>query len=72
MMNINEKIIYSLLNIVEKENKFLIITSKLPLVYIKFKLEDLKSRCKNFLLFDIKKPDEDLMFALILKNLSDQ
>ncbi len=70
--NINEKIIYSLLNIVEQENKFLIITSKLPLVYIKFKLEDLKSRCKNFLLFDIKKPDEDLMFALILKNLSDR
>ena len=30
------------------------------------------SRSKNFLLSTIEKPDDDLMFALILKNLSDR
>ena len=70
--NIDEKLIYSLSNIVEQDNKFLIITSKIPIVHIKLKLKDLISRFKNFLLFDIPKPDEELMFALILKNLSDR
>ena len=37
-----------------------------------FKLSDLKSRTKNFLLQKIDKPDDELMFALILKNLSDR
>ena len=70
--NINEKLIYSLFNIIDQENKFLIITSKLSIVDIKFQLEDLRSRCKNFLLLDILKPDDELMYALILKNLSDR
>ena len=70
--NVNEKLVYSLLNIIDQENKFLIITSKLPVVNIKFKLADLRSRCKNFLLFNIFKPDDELIYALILKNLSDR
>ena len=37
-----------------------------------FKLEDLKSRTKNCLLAKIENPDDELMFALILKNLSDR
>ena len=37
-----------------------------------FSLVDLKSRTKNFLLQKIEKPDDELMFALILKNLSDR
>ena len=69
---VNEKLIYSLFNIIDQENKFLVITSKLPIVDIKFKLADLRSRCKNFLLFDIFKPDDELIYALILKNLSDR
>ncbi len=70
--NINEKLIYSLLNIIDLDNKFIIITSEKPLVEIDFKLDDLKSRTKNFLLQKIEKPDDELMFALILKNLSDR
>ena len=35
-------------------------------------MNDLKSRTKSFLLQNIEKPDDDLMFALILKNLSDR
>ena len=34
---------------------------------IKFTLNDLISRAKNCLLFDIHKPDDELMFAIILK-----
>ena len=37
-----------------------------------FKLDDLKSRTKNCLVAKIDKPDDDLMFALILKNFSDR
>ena len=70
--NIDEKLLYSLINIVEQENKYLIITSIEPIVSINFKLEDLKSRTNNFLLQSIEKPDDELMFALILKNLADR
>jgi len=70
--NINERLIYSLLNIIEQDNKFLIINSLIPINEIPFKLDDLKSRTNNFLIAKIDKPDDDLMFALILKNFSDR
>ncbi len=70
--NIDEKLIYSLLNIIDQDNKFIIITSHIPIVDINFLLKDLRSRTKNFLLYKIEKPDDKLMFALILKNLSDR
>ena len=61
-----------MLNIIEQDNKYLIVTSKKPIVDFSYKLDDLNSRSKNFLLSSIEKPDDDLMFALILKNLSDR
>ena len=69
---INENLFFTLLNIIEQDNKYIIITSKKPIVDFFFKLEDLNSRSKNFLLSRIEKPEDDLMFALILKNLSDR
>ena len=69
---VDEKLIYSLFNIVDLDNKYIIVTSNTPIVNINFKLNDLKSRAKNFLLQNIDKPDDELMFALILKNLSDR
>ena len=71
-LDANEKLIYSLFNIIDQDNKFLIITSLEPVAVIDFKLEDLKSRTKNCLLAIIENPDDELMFALILKNLSDR
>ena len=70
--DIDENLLYSLLNIIEQENKFIIITSSDPIVYIDFNLKDLKSRTKNFLLLKIEKPDDELIFAILLKNLSDK
>ncbi len=70
--NVDEKLIYSLFNIVDLDNKYIITTSEIPIVDIEFSLIDLKSRTKNFLLQNIETPDDELMFALILKNLSDR
>ena len=70
--NINEKLIFTLINIIEQDNKYLIITSKEPIVNIDFDLIDLRSRTKNFILQKIEKPDDDLMYALLLKNFSDR
>ena len=70
--NVDENLIYTLLNIIDQENKFLISTTLKPIVDIEFSLTDLKSRTNNFLLQNIDKPDDDLIFALIVKNLSDR
>ena len=69
---VNENLLYSLLNIIDLDNKYIIITSEKPIVEINFSLKDLLSRSNNFLLQKIDIPDDDLMFALILKNLSDR
>ena len=71
-LNVDENLIYSLFNIIDQDNKYLIINSKIPVNEINFKLEDLRSRTKNCLIAKIEKPDDDLMFALILKNFSDR
>ena len=69
---IDEKLFYSLLNTIDQDNKYLIITSIKPIVNFNFSLVDLKSRSKNFILQNIEKPDDELIFALIVKNLSDR
>jgi len=70
--NIDEVLIYSLFNAIDQDNKYLIINSNTPISEINFKLDDLKSRTKNCLFAKIEKPDDELMFALILKNFSDR
>ena len=69
---VDENLFFTLCNIIEQDNKYLIVTSNKPIVDINFNLIDLKSRSKNFLLQSIEKPDDELIFALILKNLSDR
>ena len=70
--DVDEKLLYSLFDLIEQDNKFIIVTSVKPIVNISFDLKDLKSRAKNFILLNIEKPDDELIFALILKNLSDR
>ena len=69
---IDENLLFTLINIVDQDNKYLIITSIIPIVDFKFELNDLKSRSINFILSQIEKPGDDLLYALILKNLSDR
>ena len=68
----DEKLMYSIFNLVDQDNKYLIINSVNPINEINFKLNDLKSRSKNCLFAKIDNPDDDLMFAIILKNFSDK
>ena len=69
---VDENLIFTLLNIIDQDNKYILITTIEPVVYLKFDLVDLNSRFKNFLLMNIEKPDDELIYALILKNLSDR
>lgn len=69
---INENLLFTLINIIDQYNKYLIVTSTIPIVNFKFKLNDLNSRSTNFILSQIEKPGDDLIYALILKNLSDR
>ena len=71
-LDIDENIVYTLFNLIDQDNKFLVITSSNPITEIDFKLKDLRSRTKNCLIAKIENPDDELMFALILKNLSDR
>ena len=68
----DENLMYSIFNLVDQDNKYLIINSTKPINEIVFKLDDLKSRSKNCLFAKIDQPDDDLMFAIILKSFSDR
>ena len=70
--NIDEKLIYSILNLVDQDSKYLLINSETPLGEINFDLPDLASRSKNLLHAKIEPPNDDLIFAIILKNFSDR
>ena len=68
----DENTLYSIFNFVEQFNKYLIINSIDPINEINFSLPDLKSRFKNCIFAKIDKPDDDMIFALILKHFSDR
>ena len=68
----DEKLLYSIFNLVDSENKFLIINSINPINEMDFQLKDLVSRAKNCLFAKIENPDDELMNAIILKNFSDR
>ena len=68
---LDESLFYSLIDTIDKYNKFLILTSNKSVSNFNVKLGDLKSRLKNCLFAEIQKPDDILIQALITKNLAD-
>ena len=70
--NCDEKLIYSIFNLADQDNKYILINSLIPINEIEFKLPDMISRSKNCLSAKIESPDDDLIFAIILKNFSDR
>tara|TARA_B100000965_G_scaffold83418_1_gene67150 strand:- start:99 stop:755 length:657 start_codon:yes stop_codon:yes gene_type:complete len=70
--SVDEKLIYSIFNLIDQDSKYLLISSDIPLSEFNFKLPDLASRSKNLLVANINPPDDDLIFAIILKNFSDR
>ena len=68
----DEKLLYSIFNLVEQDNKYLLISSKKPIDTMKFTLPDLLSRLKNCIIAKIEQPDDELIYAIILKSFSDR
>ena len=67
-----EEILYSIFNLIDQDSKYLLINSLKPINEIKHRLPDLTSRSKNCLYAVIENPDDELLFAIILKNFSDR
>ena len=67
-----EQILYSIFNLIDQDNKYLLINSIKPINKMVFNLPDLASRSKNCLYAEIENPDDELLFAIILKNFSDR
>ena len=70
--NIDENTMYSLINIIDRDNKFILINSITPINQMNIKLKDLKSRLNNCLFAKIDNPDDDLIYAILIKNFSDK
>ena len=70
--DVSQKLLYSIFNLVEQDNKFLLLSSKKPVNSMEFSLPDLVSRLKNCLTAKLELPDDDLIYAIILKKFSDR
>ena len=70
--NIDEKLLYSILNQSKQLNNYLVINSISSIGNNKFKLNDLKSRINSFLYIGIELPTDDLLKVIISKTLSDK
>ncbi len=68
----NENLLYSLFNLIYQDNKYLLILSKRVISEINYSLNDLNSRAKNCIFAQIENPDDDLIFAIIVKSFSDR
>jgi len=69
---IDEKLMYTLFNVADQDNKFILINSLVPINELNFKLVDFISRSKDCIFAKIENPDDELMFAILLKNFSDR
>ena len=70
--NIDEKVLYSIINMASQDNKYLIISSTVSLKDFEIKLSDLKSRLNSFLDIGIDLPTDDLLKVILTKNFSDK
>ena len=68
----NENLLYSLFNLIYQDNKYLLIFSNSTISKINYNLDDLNSRAKNCIFAQIENPDDDLIFAIIVKSFSDR
>ena len=68
----NENLLYSLFNLIYQDNKYLLILSNRTISKMNYNLDDLNSRANNCIFAQIENPDDDLIFAIILKSFSDR
>ena len=69
--NIDEKLLYSILNQSKQLENYILINSIISIKDLKINLEDLKSRVSSFLFIGIELPTDDLLKVIISKTLSD-
>ena len=70
--NIDEKLLYSILNQAKQLDSHVLINSSISIQKLNFNLEDLKSRISSFVFIGIDLPTDDLLKVIITKNLSDK
>ncbi len=70
--DINEKILYSIINQAYQDNKYLIISSTISIKKFEIELLDLKSRFSSFIDIGIELPTDDLIRVILTKNFSDK
>ena len=70
--NIDEKLLYSILNQSRQLENYVLINSTSSIKNFDFKLVDLKSRINSFLYIGIELPTDDLLKVIITKTLSDK
>ena len=70
--NIEEKLLYSILNQSKQLDNYILINSISSIKNINFKLNDLVSRINSFLYIGIELPTDDLLKVIISKTLSDK
>ena len=70
--NINEKLLYSILNHSKQFESYVVINSKRSINKSKLELKDLKSRIESFIHIGINLPTDDLLKVIISKSFSDR
>ena len=70
--NINEKLLYSMLNHLKQIDKYVLINSLKPINHYEIKLKDLKSRLEGFIKIGINLPTDELLKVVILKIFSEK
>ena len=70
--NIDEKLLYSILNHSKQQNIYILINSYLPLKDFDYQLQDLRSRAKSFVNLGIELPTDDLLRVIISKSFSEK
>tara|TARA_Y100000992_G_scaffold215705_1_gene148854 strand:- start:164 stop:820 length:657 start_codon:yes stop_codon:yes gene_type:complete len=70
--NINEKLLYSILNQSRQLENYVLINSNISIKNLKFELTDLQSRINSFLYIGIELPNDELLKVIISKTFSDK
>ena len=70
--NIEEKLLYSILNQSKQLENYVLINSITSIKNLELNLKDLKSRISSFLFIGIELPTDDLLKVIISKTLSDK
>ena len=70
--NVDEKLLYSILNQSKQLDNYVVINSALPMKKFAYNIKDLQSRINSFLYIGIELPTDDLLQVIISKSFSDK